>query len=233
MDVDYIPRMITYLVSMLMCLTVHEYAHAAVAFWLGDDTASSQGRMSLNPLVHIDPIGTIAMPVIGSISGVALFGWAKPVPTNPVRYSRRFRGKRISMNAGLAMVAAAGPLSNLVFALVLAMGLRLISHVFPPIDAQMPGYTLAMRVLVVNVGLFVFNLLPLPPLDGSRIVYWLMRDKHRPIMDLLARNTPLVFIGMLLLMQTRWFGAVMYVPIGLIFDGLNALFDIQPFFRFL
>jgi Zn-dependent protease len=137
------------------------------------------------------------------------------------------------MTAGMAMVAAAGPLSNLVFAIVLALGLRVAGIFFPPVEPHMPGYTLSMSVLVVNVGLFVFNLLPLPPLDGSRIVYWLMPDRHKPIMDLLARNTPLVFLGLLLLMQTRWFGAIFFVPIGLLFDGLSALFGIHSFFRYL
>ncbi len=233
MDAELIPRMITFLVAMLLCLTVHEYAHAAVAYWLGDDTASSEGRMSLNPLVHIDPIGTLLMPVIGSMSGFALFGWAKPVPTNPVRYTRRFRGKRISMTAGMALVASAGPISNLLFAAAISLGMQVAALVVPPEGAEAPGYTLAMRVLIVNVGLFVFNLLPLPPLDGSRIVYWLLPDRRKPIMDMLSRNTPMVFLGLLLLMQTSIFGAIFYVPINLLFELFGWLFGIYRFFPYL
>lgn len=233
MDIETIARMVSFLVAMLLSLTVHEYSHALVAWWLGDDTASSQGRMSLNPLVHIDPVGTLLMPVIGAISGFALFGWAKPVPTNPTRYSRRMGGQRISMTAGMALVASAGPISNLLFAAAIAIALRLISLLAEPTSATAPLYTLAMRVFMVNIGLFVFNLIPLPPLDGSRILYWLLPDRQKPIMDTLSRNTPYIFIGFLLLMQTSLFNRVFLTPIIFLLKLFAAIFGIGGFFSFM
>lgn len=233
MDADTIVRMVTFLVAMLLSLTVHEYSHALVAWWLGDDTAAREGRMSLNPVVHIDPIGTLLMPVIGAMSGFALFGWAKPVPTNPVRYVRKFGGKRISMTAGMAMVAAAGPISNLLFAAVIALGLRLVLVLAPPTGAEAPLYTLAMRTFMVNIGLFVFNLLPVPPLDGSRIVFWVMPDRYKPLMEVLERNTPLVFVGLLLLMQTSLFNSLFLTPIVFLLKVFALLFGITEFFPFM
>lgn len=233
MDIETIARMVSFLVAMLLSLTVHEYSHALVAWWLGDDTASSQGRMSLNPIVHIDPIGTLLMPVIGAISGFALFGWAKPVPTNPARYSRRLGGKRVTMTAGMALVASAGPISNILFAAAIAIALHLISLVSVPNAATAPLYTLAMRVFMVNIGLFVFNLIPLPPLDGSRILYWLLPDRHKPIMDTLSRNTPFIFIGFLLLMQTSLFNKVFLVPIVFLLQLFASVFGIGQFFGYM
>ena len=233
MDLASINRMVSFLVAMLLSLTVHEYSHALVAWWLGDRTAESQGRMSLNPLVHIDPIGTIAMPIIGAISGFALFGWAKPVPTNPLYYTRKIGGKRISMTAGMALVASAGPISNLLFAAVIAIALNLSTYVVAPTAASAPLYTLAMRVFMVNIGLFVFNLIPLPPLDGSRILYWLLPDRQKPLMDTLSRNTPFIFIGFLLLMQTSLFNRVFFVPIIFLLQLFASVFGIGSFFNFM
>jgi len=233
MDVDLIGKFVTYLVPMLLSLTIHEYSHALAAWWLGDDTASMQGRMTLNPIAHVDPIGTLLVPAIGIFSGFPFFGWAKPVPTNPVRYTRVFFGKRISMTAGMAVVAAAGPASNLVFAFVTAGALGIAVHIVPPAEQLEGLYALGVRLMAVNVGLCVFNLLPVPPLDGSRILYWLLPERHKPIMDTLARNTPIVFLGLILLMNTSIFYTIIGRPFVAILQVLASLFGLYELFHYL
>ena len=115
---------VTYLVPMLLSLTVHEYCHARVAYWLGDDTASSQGRLTLNPLAHADPIGTFLMPIVAQLAGgLPLIGWARPVPVSPHRFTRN-----VSMHTGMALTAVAGPLSNLILMFLSVVGLRILAE---------------------------------------------------------------------------------------------------------
>src|SRR5687767_13244524 len=103
------------LIPMIMSLSFHEFSHARVARWLGDDTAERQGRLTLNPISHIDPFGTLLIPAIGAATGVPLIGWARPVPVNPARFRRG-----VNMRRGFALVSAAGPLSNLLLAVISA-----------------------------------------------------------------------------------------------------------------
>lgn len=147
-------EIVAFLISLLIAIDVHEFAHAWVANELGDPTARYQGRLSLNPLVHLDPMGTIMM-LFSIFYGFGI-GWGKPVPVNPL-YLRK--GPRV----GMGMVAAAGPLSNLVLAAILAVPIRL---------GLPPGLLRALLGLVisVNIGIALFNLLPLPPLDGASIL---------------------------------------------------------------
>ena len=150
----------------ILSLSFHEFAHAWSAWKLGDDTASRAGRMTLNPLAHIDVIGTILLPLFSPIP----FGWAKPVPVNPARFRRD-----VSMSRGMAITASAGPLSNVLLAVVaavlLGLGLRLAPDL---VDRGSPARIFLVGLLQMNVSLAVFNLLPVPPLDGSRIVAWLL-----------------------------------------------------------
>lgn len=229
---DLIAQLVTYFVPMLLSLTVHEYAHARAAWWLGDDTASMQGRMTLNPLVHIDPVGTIIIPLMGIMSGFPFFGWAKPVPTNPVHYQRRLFGRRISMTAGMALTAAAGPLSNLLFAFVMAAGMGVANHFLPPTGEAAPGYTIALRVLAVNIGLCIFNFIPVPPLDGSRILFWVLPDRFKPVMDWLARNTIWAFLLLMLAMNTGPFQAVFTLPFVWLIQLLASLFGLDDVLRY-
>jgi Zn-dependent protease len=148
-------EIIAFLVSLLIAIDVHEFAHAWMANELGDPTARYYGRLSLNPLVHLDPMGTMMM-LFSLFYGFGI-GWGKPVPVNPV-YLRK--GPRV----GMGMVAAAGPLSNLVLASIMAVPLR--------IGLPLPGLVrMLLRVVIsVNIGIALFNLLPLPPLDGASIL---------------------------------------------------------------
>lgn len=160
---DRIAWGLTYFVILLFSLSVHESAHAWVALHMGDDTAARQGRVTLNPLAHIDPIGTVAIPLLQIfLSGLPLLGWAKPTPVS----GRNFRHPARSH----VLVSAAGPLSNLFLALLftagLFVGLRSGARESEPVMALLDA---GIRI---NVLLALFNLIPLPPLDGASVFYW-------------------------------------------------------------
>jgi Zn-dependent protease len=194
---------VMFLIPMLLSLTVHEWAHARAAYALGDDTASLMGRMSLNPMVHIDIIGTIMLPLLG-----VPFGWAKPVPVNPMRFSRKY-----SMRWGMMITAAAGPLSNVVLAAASAAILSLLWHLAPSALSPRSGIALLLTMLVrVNVALAIFNLIPVPPLDGSRLADYFMPASLRPYWDSLYRSGPIGLV--LLLVALQFFGGALSVIIG-------------------
>lgn len=149
---------------ILFSLTIHEYAHALVAYRLGDDTAKRQGRLSLNPLVHLDVLGTLLLFIVH-------FGWAKPVPVDP----RNFRNPKKDM----LMVALAGPVSNILTAIAAAVILKAVFENFTAIPPG-SGVDVAVQMLVwfmyIGIVLAVFNMIPVPPLDGSRVLYGLLPD---------------------------------------------------------
>ena len=148
-------EIIAFLLSLLIAIDVHEFAHAWMANELGDSTARYQGRLSLNPLVHLDPMGTMMM-LLSVFSGFGI-GWGKPVPVDP-RYLRK--GPRV----GMGLVAAAGPLSNLVLAAIAAVPIRLgLTMSWSLVDVL-------LTVISVNIIIALFNLLPIPPLDGASIL---------------------------------------------------------------
>ncbi len=144
--------------ALVLAISIHEMMHAFTAHWLGDPTAADEGRITLNPLAHIDPILTVALPAVLIILGLPPILAAKPVPFNPelVRY-REF---------GAALVGLAGPLSNLVLAFVSALALSILQPDFGTIPRDF-----LLIFVQLNIGLFVFNMLPIPPLDGSRVLY--------------------------------------------------------------
>lgn len=142
-----------------MSVVIHEFAHGIAALWQGDPTAKLSGRLTLNPVKHIDPVGSIAVPLICTIlPGSIMFGWAKPVPFNPYNLRNRKWGE--------AIVAGAGPLSNILIALILSLIIRF----FIPFLSQ-PVIDLFILAILTNLVLAIFNLVPLPPLDGSKILY--------------------------------------------------------------
>ena len=169
-------------IPLVLSLTVHEWAHAASAKLLGEDTAERLGRLSLNPLEHIDPIGTLILPLLG-----IPFGWAKPVPVNPVR----FRAD-VGMGTGLMLTALAGPVSNVLLALLTAVivGLSGVPAVAMPV---------VRSFIVLNVLLAFFNLLPIPPLDGSRVVDSLIPNSLRPAWDAFAQYGAFVLVALIFL----------------------------------
>lgn len=175
-------------IPIVLSLTVHEWAHARAAFALGDTTAQSLGRMTLDPLAHIDPVGTLILPLLG-----VPFGWAKRVPVNPMRFHARFDGRWAMM-----LVAGAGPLSNLLIALsgFLILGIGVPSGVIAPGGMVQE---VVRQAASLNVGLAVLNLLPIPPLDGSRVLEGLVPERLRPAWDRLGVAAPMVLAALLLL----------------------------------
>lgn len=160
------------LVVLLFSLTVHEAAHAWAAHRLGDPTARQLGRLSLNPAVHIDPVGTLLLPALAIATGAPLIGWAKPVPVNTSRLGRLPRD--------YMLVAAAGPMSNILVAVAASMALRLMPMVpvgLGGIALAEPAFALATTALQLNLLLAVFNLVPVPPLDGGNILGGVLRGR--------------------------------------------------------
>jgi Zn-dependent protease len=151
-----LPRLAAIIVAVLVAIDVHEFCHGWMASEMGDPTARQQGRVSLNPIVHLDPLGTL-MILVTAFTGFGI-GWGKPVPVNPLRL-------RYGPRVGMAIVSLAGPIANLITAAVLAIPFRLAT-------LAMPGFLLEFVFIVcmVNIGLAVFNLLPVPPLDGYGVL---------------------------------------------------------------
>jgi Zn-dependent protease len=161
--VDLTRRLVLMLVPMILSLTVHEYAHAWSATKLGDPTARSAGRLTLDPRAHIDLWGTIIIPVMSVLlGGMAFIGWAKPTPFRPDRFRMG-----VNRRLGSALVAAAGPLSNILQAVLAAAGLSALHHAL--VESE-PIMMLLGSMFFLNVGLAIFNLLPFPPLDGHRLL---------------------------------------------------------------
>jgi Zn-dependent protease len=175
---------------MILSLSVHEWAHAYTAHRLGDDTAQRMGRLTLNPIAHIDLFGTIILPVLLVLSHVPAFGWAKPVPIDPSRFRRG-----VSMGRGMAITASAGPISNLVLAVASTVLLGVLLRLGVASDGMK---ALLIEVILLNVVLAVFNLIPVPPLDGSRVVAWILRGRAREGWLQVERFAPILLILILM-----------------------------------
>ena len=164
-----LPYLLIAFVVLIFSLTVHEAAHAWSASHFGDDTARRLGRVSLNPTVHIDPVGTLLLPLMAIIGNLPVIGWAKPTPIDPRKLQHPRRD--------VILVTAAGPVSNLLIAVVAAMALRVMPLPGPASDAldvSSPLIALAGQLVDINLLLAVFNMLPVPPLDGGRVLAGLL-----------------------------------------------------------
>lgn len=189
MNIEYIA---TVILVILVSMTLHEAMHAFVSYWLGDDTAKAQGRLTLNPISHIDPFLTIILPVMLAIAGAPIIGGAKPVPFNP----DNVRGGEW----GAALVAVAGPLTNFVLAFV-CFGLAVIFGLVTASGFDVSSFVglLLMTGVHVNIGFFVFNMLPIPPLDGSRLMYALAPEFVRRGMEAIERFGVFIVLAIVLL----------------------------------
>jgi Zn-dependent protease len=188
---DFIYIVSIWLLPVLIAITFHEAAHGYVARFLGDDTASRLGRVSLNPVRHIDPFGTIILPGLLLIArSPFLFGYAKPVPVN----FRALHPPRI----GMVLVAAAGPTMNIALAIIAALSFHLIVYL-PAVAAQWVALNLK-NALIINVVLAVFNLFPLPPLDGGRIVVGLLPNGLAKKFARLEPYGLIILIGLLIVL---------------------------------
>jgi len=221
-----IPQLVIYMVVLLLAISAHEAAHAWMSDRFGDDTARLLGRVTLNPVAHTDPIGTLLIPIVtfvfsatGSpLAAIPLIGWGKPTPVNPLRW----RNKDVAN----VMVSIAGILANIILAIIAFTIYKIILHQggfeqFPE-SVQEPVEILLRDMLVMNISLAVFNLLPFPPLDGSKVLDTFLPASARPLMDILEQYgfiilMVLIYLGVL----NAIIGPVLYVVAYLLFLGVR------------
>lgn len=173
---------VLWVLAVIYAITVHEFSHVFAAYLMGDDTGKSLGRLTLNPLVHIDWLGLLMLMFVG-------FGWGNPAPFNP--YNLRYK------KWGSSLVALAGPLSNLISLMVFGLAfkfLRLYSSL--PSDNLLPQFL--MFLTLVNMVLLVFNLIPIPPLDGSKVLFAVLPERYNELKYQLAKNGPIILIVLVL-----------------------------------
>jgi Zn-dependent protease len=187
------------IVPFFAAIVFHEFGHGWMAKKWGDRTATDAGRLTLNPLAHVDPIGTLAIPMLNMITGFPLFfGWAKPVPINPNRF-RKYR-------PGLFMVSLAGPFTNVLLAFVCALGLvALVRFGSPELPLREPLVEMLKVAVQINFMLAFFNLIPIPPLDGAKIVESVASHQVSQMMARLERWSFLILLGLL------WFNLLAFL----------------------
>jgi Zn-dependent protease len=189
-------RLISLAILFLTSMPIHEWAHAWTAFQLGDDTAARRGRLTINPLAHLDPIGTLTLALVG-------FGWGKPVPVNPYRLRGNRRGSH-------ALVSVAGPLSNLLLAMLAAIPFRLGLLSLSRAASTISWQAILIQFITINLALMLFNLIPFPPLDGSRILAWLLPGRWASRLEQLERyGGPGLMLALYLLSRLGLLGFVM------------------------
>ena len=225
MPTDLVGRLIIYIVVLLLAISAHEAAHAWMSHKFGDDTAYLLGRVTLNPVKHTDPVGTLLIPIVGFVLGsmggaaarIPLIGWGKPTPVNPLRW----RNKDLAN----IMVSLAGIMANITIAFLTLVVIKVIQYT----GAAAQGGLLApvrepVRLflefsLIMNTSLAVFNLLPFPPLDGSKVLYSFLPASMEPVLATLERY------GFIILMAFIYFGffGVIFAPVGRLLDFLVSL----------
>lgn len=210
MDIGYI---LIVLGTILVSMTLHEAMHGFVAYFLGDDTAKLQGRLTLNPVKHIDPFLTILLPLMLAAVGAPIFGGAKPIPFNPARLKYD--------EWGAALVALAGPLTNFLLAFVLFGVYVLIGTPQTGLIAQ-----ILFTSVAVNLGFFIFNMIPIPPLDGSRVLYALAPEFVRRGMGAIERYG-IIFVFLIVLVAGSTLGTVMKVLLTFFLDVFSKVFGLS------
>jgi Zn-dependent protease len=214
--IDRVREGILFIIALVLSIGVHEFGHAWVANRLGDPLPASQGRLTLNPIRHADPIGTLLVPIVFFFwGGGMMWGWGRPVLTNPSAYTRK-----VSRATGSMLVSLAGPTMNLLMALVVSLvvviGLR--ARLF----GLEIGQGLFHYIISLNIILMFFNLLPIPPLDGGAILGWVLPRSMQGVMDFLARWGSFILLGLILLARDSLMKPA-YVLADLWLRGLNGL----------
>jgi len=231
LDSNAIGQFILYMVALVFSLSVHESAHAWMSNRFGDDLARLQGRISLNPTAHVDPIGTLLFPAISYFTGAPLIGWAKPTPVNPLKW----RNKRVAN----FWVSAAGIISNFIIAIIAGATIRILFEL-NVIQLYTDGYRLIARpysnsliaegaalllstFFWLNFALGVFNLIPIPPLDGSKILGSILPPSFESGLEAFERfGFMLLFIAMFTGVFRVIFGVVMPIGIKLVLIGVGS-----------
>jgi Zn-dependent protease len=218
-----IPQLIIYMVVLLLAISAHEASHAWMSYKFGDDTARLLGRITLNPIAHIDPIGTLLIPIMmfifghvgGALASIPLIGWGKPTPVNPLRW----RNKDLAN----VMVSIAGILANIIIATIGFVILKVLLMTGAayrlPESLQEPIGLFLTYLLIMNVSLAVFNLLPFPPLDGSKVLDTFLPASMRPLMEILERFG---FVILMILIYVGFFNAII-TPVFNVIDYLLRL----------
>jgi Zn-dependent protease len=193
---EIIPRLIIYMVVLLLAISAHEAAHAWMSYKFGDDTARMLGRITLNPVAHTDPIGTLLIPMVGFIFGamgggrLPLIGWGKPTPVNPLRWRQK--------DLANVMVSIAGILANSLIAIIAFTILKVLwitgTLYTMPEGLREPVLLFLDFLLTMNVSLAVFNLLPFPPLDGSKILETFLPPSAQPFLETLERHSYIILM---------------------------------------
>lgn len=208
--VNLVSHLIIYMVVLLLAVSAHEAGHAWMSYKFGDDTAYMLGRVTLNPVAHTDPIGTLLIPVIsfilgavgGALGSIPLIGWGKPTPVNPRKWT--------NYKWGNVMVSVAGVLANLILLIIGIIAAKImLSQGFQVLDffgsSQNPLAIFVGNLMLLNLSLFVFNLLPFPPLDGSKILATFLPDSAQPVLELLEQ------FGFLILMFLIYIGVFSFI----------------------
>lgn len=207
---NFISHLVIYMVVLLLAISVHEAGHAWMSYKFGDDTAYMLGRVTLNPVAHTDPIGTLLIPVIsfifgalgGALGSIPLIGWGKPTPVNPRKWT--------NYKWGNVMVSVAGVLANLILLIIgIILAKIMLTQGFQVLDffgtSKNPLAIFVGNLMLLNLSLFVFNLLPFPPLDGSKILQTFMPESTEPIFNLLEQ------FGFLILMFLIYIGVFSFI----------------------
>ena len=217
MTAELIPQLLIYMVVLVFSISAHEAAHAWMSNRFGDDTARLLGRITLNPVAHIDPIGTLLIPIVGFIFGsmggtvarIPLIGWGKPTPVNPLRWRDKDRAN--------VMVSAAGIIVNALIAICSFVVIKLLLMTgwwFTEGSLQEPVKLILQMFLTMNISLAVFNLLPFPPLDGSKILETFLPASAQPILTLMEQYG---FIILMMLIYVGFFGAILTPIMGVVY----------------
>ncbi len=217
-NINLVQRIVIWALPVLFAITVHEVAHGWMALKLGDRTAMMLGRLTLNPIKHIDPVGTLLVPALMLLVGGFVFGWAKPIP---VTWDNLKHPKR-----DMALVALAGPLANLMMIILWTGGLKLGLALHPGMAwLAQPLVYMAVAGIFINTVLMVLNLLPLPPLDGGRVVTGLLPDR---LSWQYSRIEPYGFMILLLLFFTNILGKIMWPVISVVIAAVFTLGMVPP-----
>jgi len=218
---NFVSHLVIYMVVLLLAISAHEAGHAWMSYKYGDDTAYLLGRVTLNPVAHTDPIGTLLIPIIsftfgalgGALGSIPLIGWGKPTPVNPRKWTKYKQAN--------VMVSIAGVLANLILLAIGIVGAKIMmSQGFTVSDffgaSQNPLAIFVGNMMTLNLSLFVFNLLPFPPLDGSKILSTFLPESFKPTLDLLEQYgflilMFLIYVGVFRLIITPFFIALIAI----------------------